>query len=129
MRLTPEEIDELVLEAEQIIASLRSKLSPQSGTTGHTQMSNAIDAAQQTRSFAMFLNWLRYQMAREDFWRTQPEGGRMLGEQVADRVKRLQSEGERGMEKLVLFLGFLRRALVAIKYLDQIPLQTGRGGS
>ncbi|GBC92722.1 hypothetical protein HRbin15_01199 [bacterium HR15] len=131
MKLKPEEIDELVVEAERIIESRRQHL--KGGETGRTQMSNAIDAAQQTRSFAMFLNWLRYQMARkesQEFWGAKDSANRTLGEQVADYVKkRLQPEGELGMEKLVLLLGFMRRALVALEYLDRIPPQTRQGGS
>jgi len=129
MKLKPEEIDELVIEAEQIIGSLRQPLQARGGETGRTQMSKAIDAAQQLRSFAMFLNWLRYQMAREEFWRIQSENGKTLGELVANCVSRLQSEGKQGMEKLVLLLGFMRRALVAIEHLDRIPPQIREGGS
>ncbi|MFQ3611497.1 MAG: hypothetical protein SNJ72_08390 [Fimbriimonadales bacterium] len=133
-QLTPEEIDELVYEAERIVSSVQSQLAGRSSETGRSQMSNAIDAAQQTRSIPMFINWVRYQMSREEFWKTAGDNGKTLGQMVSDFAERLKQEAqddegrERALEKLTLFLGFMRRALVAIKQLNAIPAQFKGGG-
>lgn len=130
-QLTPEEIDALVYEAERIVSGMKNQLAGRSSETGRSQMSNAIDAAQQTRSIPMFINWVRYQMAREDFWRTKVNDRKPLGQMVSEFAERLNQEGERerALEKLTLFLGFMRRALVAIKQLDAIPPQFKGGES
>ncbi len=175
-KLSPQEIDELVREAESIISRFKTALiASQSGRAerrgsqtsdedqsppGKTQMSNAIDAVQQTRSIPMFINWVRYQMAREEenlrkssshkkgqsksgkelvsqeekseeaqrFW-TARSGSDTFAEALAKAVQKIQSTNDRetSVEKVILFLGFMRRALVAINHLDAIPAQL-KGG-
>jgi len=117
-------IDELVRQAEAIIqdcfaASGRSD----SGSTGRTQLSNAIDAINQSGSVVVFRNWLRYQTAREEFWRTRGSKG-TLAEQIDKYVQKLQSDHrDEAARYLTYFLGFMRRTLIALRYLDQIPTE------
>ena len=69
-------IDELVRQAEAIIQDcFASSGRSDGGSTGRTQLSNAIDAINQSGSVAVFRNWLRYQTAREEFWRTRGSKG------------------------------------------------------
>lgn len=131
--LRSDELDELVYKAEEIASQLRQNL--RDSESGRTQMSKAIEAAVQSRSIPLFINWVRYQTAREkhgeEFWRTPLQGG-SLGELVANFATRLQEsepDTERALQKLSLFLGFLRRCLIAIDHLDKIPAQLKRGAS
>lgn len=119
-------LSELVRQAETIVeecfgASGRGS----SGSTGRTQLSNAIDAVNQAGgSVEVFLNWLRYQMAREEFWRTRNKQGKMLGELIYKYAEDLRKrDPNRAAYNLTQFLGFMRRALIAVGYLEQIPAQ------
>lgn len=123
---TKVELSELVRRAETIVdecfgAGGRGS----SGSTGRTQLSNAIDAINQSRgSVEVFLNWLRYQMAREEFWRTRSKTGKTLGELIYKYAEDLQKrDPDNAAKHLTYFLGFMRRALIAVSYLEQIPAQ------
>jgi hypothetical protein len=125
----PVTLSELVVEAEKIISDcFGTGGSASAGSTGRTQLSNAIDAINQAQgSIEVFINWLRYQTARENFWRTRGKNG-TLSEQVYKYAEALGTrDSENAAQNLTYFLGFLRRALVAINYLDKIPAQL-RGG-
>ncbi len=122
----PVALGELVRKAEEIVEECFGQGGRGGGgSTGRTQLSNAIDAINQARgSIEVFLNWLRYQMAREDFWRTRGRQGKMLGQLIARYADELQQrDPEHAAHHLTVFLGFMRRALVALNYLDQIPAQ------
>ncbi|BCW94593.1 MAG: hypothetical protein WHS44_11440 [Fimbriimonadales bacterium] len=115
--------DELVRKAEEIVADCFSQPSNSTNTTGRTQVSNAIDAINQSRSVTVFCNWLRYQMAREEFWRTAGKNG-AFGKQIYDYAQHLHEKyPQNAAAHLTNFLGFVRRTLIALKYLDQIPAQ------
>ncbi|MCL6536573.1 MAG: hypothetical protein K6U77_10935 [Armatimonadetes bacterium] len=120
-------IDELVRQAETIIQDcFAASGRGDGGSTGRTQLSNAIDAINQSGSINVFRNWLRYQTAREDFWRTRGSKG-TLAEQIDKYVQKLQSDHrdhpEEAVRYLTYFLGFMRRTLIALRYLDQIPTE------
>ena len=117
-------IDELVRQAEAIIQDcFASSGRGDGGSTGRTQLSNAIDAINQSGSVAVFRNWLRYQTAREEFWRTRGSKG-TLAEQIDKYVQKLQSDHpDEAARYLTYFLGFMRRTLIALRYLDQIPTE------
>jgi hypothetical protein len=120
------ELGELVRKAEAIIDEcFAGSGRGGSGSTGRTQLSNAIDAINQAQgSIEVFLNWLRYQMAREEFWRTRGKQGKMLGELIYKYAEDLRKrDPQRAAYHLTQFLGFMRRALVAANYLEQIPAQ------
>jgi len=117
-------IDELVRQAEAIIQDcFAASGRGDGGSTGRTQLSNAIDAINQSGSVIVFRNWLRYQTAREEFWRTRGSKG-TLAEQIDEYVQKLQREhGDEAARYLTYFLGFMRRTLIALRYLDQIPTE------
>ncbi|MDM7460418.1 MAG: hypothetical protein P3X24_002035 [bacterium] len=123
----PVELGELVRKAEEIVEDCFGQGGHGAGgSTGRTQLSNAIDAINQSRgSIEVFLNWLRYQMAREEFWRRRGRStGKMLGELIAKYAEELQKrDPDHADQHLTHFLGFMRRALIALNYLDQIPAQ------
>jgi hypothetical protein len=114
--------DELVQRAEKIILAAKEKLENEQ-ETGKTQTSKAVEVAKAARSLRVFQNWLRYQMARENFWRLPVDGrplAQYINEEASDFEKKSESK-EAALKALVQFLGYLRRALIAVKYLDQIP--------
>jgi hypothetical protein len=117
-------IDELVRQAEAIIQDcFAASGRGDGGSTGRTQLSNAIDAINQSGSVIVFRNWLRYQTAREEFWRTRGSKG-TLAEQIDEYVQKLQSDHrDEAARYLTHFLGFMRRTLIALRYLDQIPTE------
>jgi len=118
-------LSELVRKAETIVADCFGEGGRGSaGSTGRTQLSNAIDAINQAQgSIEVFINWVRYQMAREEFWRTRGKS-KSLGELVCEYAEELKKrDPERAAQYLTYFLGFMRRALVAVSYLDKIPPQ------
>jgi hypothetical protein len=117
-------IDELVRQAEAIIQDcFASSGRSDGGSTGRTQLSNAIDAINQSGSVAVFRNWLRYQTAREEFWRTRGSKG-TLAKQIDEYVQKIQRDHpDEAARYLTYFLGFMRRTLIALRYLDQIPTE------
>jgi 6-phosphofructokinase len=125
--MKPEDFeDNLVILAETIVRATRENLK-QKADTGRTQVSNAISVANATESLLVFRNWLRYQKAREEFWRVSDP------QREADIAKRLeaalqeiaeikkQAGAAETMRAVVRFLGYFRRALVAMDHFDQIP--------
>lgn len=128
MKLTSEELDELVQKAEAIVSKMEKK--EKISESGKTQMSNAIDVVRAVNSIAVFRNWLRYQSVRQgsqDFW-TLSTGQGTVASQVASFAKQLEEQNghEIAIAKLILFLGFMRRAVVAYQQLDTIrPFFTG----
>lgn len=126
------ELSELVRRAETIVNECFGEgRRDSSGSTGRTQLSNAIDAIAQARgSVEVFLNWLRYQMAREKFWCTPSKTGKMLGELIYKYAEDLQKrDPDNAAQNLTYFLGFMRRALIAVNYLEQIPAQLREANS
>jgi hypothetical protein len=122
MKLEPKELDRLVQKAEEIVSRIEKK--DKIEESGKTQMSNAIDVVQSAKSFAVFKNWLRYQAVRQssrDFW-TLSSGNDTVCKRVANYAQTLSGEpdSEMAIERLILFLGFMRRALVAHKELKTI---------
>lgn len=117
-------IDELVRQAEAIIQDcFAASGRGDGGSTGRTQLSNAIDAINQSGSVVVFRNWLRYQTAREEFWRTRGSKG-TLAEQIDKYVQSLHERAPHEAARyLTHFLGFMRRTLIALRYLDQIPTE------
>lgn len=141
MATTKVDLGELVAKAEAIISDcfsseIGSDRNDKLDSTGRTQVSNAIDAINQAQgSVEVFVNWLRYQMAREKskdsssekFW-TKPGKKGSLGEQVYKYADELRKrDPDHAAQYLTYFLGFMRRTLVAVNYLDKIPAQL-RGG-
>jgi len=138
--------DDLVLQAEKVVRELAER--PREGSrqetakSGKTQVSRAIDMAGAPGCTPrVFVNWLRYQAARETessrFWTE-----RLRGDRVADRVsnqvnsitqqvraKLGASDSEAEMMAVARFLGYLRRALVGIEDLGLIALADSGGGS
>jgi len=120
--------DKLVDAAEKIVLTAKDQLSGKA-ETGKTQASKAIEVAQEAKSLRVFRNWLRYQMAREDFWQTHVES-KFLAERIAEEVERIAGEAkssEEALKAVIRFLGYFRRALVAIDHLGRIPVVTERG--
>lgn len=143
--------DRLVILAEEIVEATRDSLK-QKGDTGRTQVSNAINVATTTNSLFVFQNWLRYQAAREareEFWRvSDPRHEADIAKRINDALEEIKSKitaleemkskttsldelkskiiGAETMKAIVRFLGYFRRALVAIEYFDQIPAASKR---
>lgn len=119
--------EQLVLLAEKIVSDLKEQLTGQE-ETGRTQAAKAIEVAMATDSLLVFRNWLRYQMFRLKFWRTGEPGPELATrvEQAVDQIER-QAEPSEIMGQLARFLGYFRRALMAVKYLEQIPPARERG--
>lgn len=112
--------EELVITAERIIFSALAGLGRHE-VTGRTQLSQAIEVAKTTQSPKVFANWLRYQKAREEFWRVDT-GEADIAKATHQTIETIASNrsGEVAMKEIVRFLGFLRRALVAKDHFDQI---------
>lgn len=122
--------DELVGRAEKIVLEARNKLSRGDAETGKTQASKAIEVAQEAKSLRVFYNWLRYQMAREDFWRIPLSEDKPLAQRIAEEAQWIQQKAgslEEALKAVLRFLGYFRRALVAVEHLDRIPGATGGG--
>jgi hypothetical protein len=124
--MTREEMQEWLVErAEALVGELR-KAGWKSPEQGKTQTSLAIEVARVAASPRLLVNWLRYQAARESrgarFW-SLPLEGRMLAESVVADLKaikgKLGSEGDL-MSTITRYLGYFRRSLVGIEYLDRI---------
>ncbi len=122
--------EQLVIWAEEIVANLQEQLRAHVDT-GRTQASKAIEVAQATGSLLVFRNWLRYQRAREEFWKVGGDGGRDLAEWVHEAIGRIEREtsGPDTMAAVTRFLGYFRRVLVAINHLQQIPPARERRGA
>ena len=121
--------DLLARKAEALVKRLQEATRWQeTPEVGKTQASKAIEVAQSAPTPSLFINWLRYQTARESadrrFWSYSLEPQQTLAEALAadlrDIVKDLSPEQR--MRAVTLYLGYFRRALVGMKYLDRIPL-------
>ncbi|RMF34388.1 MAG: hypothetical protein D6759_05910 [Chloroflexi bacterium] len=120
--------DWLVRKAEDLVQRLKQS-GWQGSDQGKTQASKAIEVAQDASSLRLFVNWLRYQAARErekkqpGFWSRSLDGQLLAEAMVADLQEIQQQFGkDRTMQGVRLYLGYFRRALVGIRYLDRIQL-------
>jgi hypothetical protein len=118
--------DLLVARAERIVSEIKPQLVEEKDTasSGKTQASKAIQVFQTSRSLRVFLNWLRYQMSREEFWQVATANNKPLGQRIAEEVERISKDAqnkEDATNAILRFLGYFRRALVAVNYLDNIP--------
>lgn len=120
--------ERLVERAEKIVYEARAGLG-RHGDSGRTQLSNAIDVAKTTQHPQVFNNWLRYQRAREEFWRISVSAGTDIAKETHQTIELITSKhtGEEAMKVVVRFLGFLRRALVAKDYFEDMPAATAKG--
>jgi hypothetical protein len=121
--------DELVSWAEEIVLSAKEELKEleNRGEKGRTQASKAIEVARESNSLRVFNNWLRYQTARSDsgeFWGMKTKSGKSLAQSISEKIREIKE-----MKNVMRFLGFFYRALVGVKYFDQIPYLTEGGGS
>jgi len=118
--------DDLVARAERIVLEIKPQLVKEKDTasSGRTHASKAVEVFQAPGSLKVFLNWLRYQMSREEFWRVTAANNKPLAQRIAEEVQNISKGAQNNEEatKAVLrFLGYFRRALVALDYLDRIP--------
>lgn len=121
--------DELVRKAEALVSQL--KASKWDESVGRTQASKAIEVAQDAPTLRLFVNWLRYQAARESerqpFWSVELGRGREkanLAEALTRELNAIQrAQPEHPMRAVRLFLGYFRRALVGVKFLDEIKVE------
>ncbi len=133
---------QLVIEAEEIIRKYFGTSGGDSQENrGKTQLSNAIDVIKQSNSIEVFINWVRYQMAREksgeEFWTTPLERNRskvedLFGAAIIKRANQFRQENtshKKAIEQLTNFLGFLRRAFMAKKFLSLVDLSKVGGQS
>ena len=116
--------DELVIMAERLVYELKDKLRKRA-SEGRSQLSKAIEVAKASKSFPVFVNWVRYQMARE-----RTSGGsaseiwRVIGEPIyaaTAEIERSDPDPQSAITSLVKFLGYLRRAFIGLDYMDRIP--------
>lgn len=106
--------DQLVQRAESLVRDL--KASRWNKDVGNTQASRALEVARDASTVRLFVNWLRYQAARES--ERQPfgsvqmgHGGRKisLAEAITRELNALQQEaGGDPMEAVRLFMGYFR---------------------
>lgn len=136
--------DEMVLRAERLVARFVGMEVPE---LGKTQSSKAMEVARSAESPRVFLNWLRYQAAREretlrrqrsvSFW-TRGTGSHTLAASLASELSWLRnkvaadlpehsdSEQERvTMRAATQLLGYFRRALIGAAFLQTIALEEG----
>lgn len=132
--------DEMVQRAEKLVRNLN--LPADEGVEkGKTQASKALEVAQTAGTLTVFINWLRYQAGRESsalFW-TKSAGQQSLAKALTSELNWLQGQvtgkmtGQSKVEQQQVvmraatrFLGYFRRALIGVKFLDEIAL--GKGG-
>ena len=121
--------DELVQKAEALVSQL--KKSKWDESVGRTQASKAIEVAQDASTLRLFVNWLRYQAARESdrqpFWSVGLGEGRKkvkLAEALTRELNAIQKAHPKDpMRAVRLFLGYFRRALVGVQFLDDIKVE------
>lgn len=120
--------DLLVKKAEGLVKRLQRATGWRDAPeAGKTQASKAIEVAQSAPTPLLLINWLRYQAAREEeekrFWSRPLEGRETLAEAlVADLQEVLETlSPHEKMRAVTLYLGYFRRALVGIRFLDRIP--------
>ena len=117
----------MVKRAEDLIRSLKEATKwEEAPDVGKTQTSKAIEVAQAAESSLLFINWLRYQAARErersKFWSQPLPNGKLLAEAIAADVNEIKgkSSPEELMKNVALYLGYFRRAFIGLEYLDKI---------
>ena len=117
----------MVKRAEDLIRSLKEATKwEEAPDAGKTQTSKAIEVAQAAESPLLFINWLRYQAARErersKFWSQKLAGDKTLAEAITEDVNELKGKSPSGelIKNVALYLGYFRRALIGLKYLDKI---------
>lgn len=117
----------MVKRAEDLIRSLKEATKwEEAPDVGKTQTSKAIEVAQAAESPLLFINWLRYQAARErersKFWSQKLAGDKTLAEAITEDVNELKGKSPSGelIKNVALYLGYFRRALIGLKYLDKI---------
>lgn len=124
----------MVQKAEGLVRGLKEaaeKEAAKSGVrkildVGKTQTSKAIEVAQAAESPLLFINWLRYQAARErersKFWSQKLAGDKTLAEAITEDVNELKGKSPSGelIKNVALYLGYFRRTLIGLKYLDKI---------
>jgi len=127
--------DLLVRKAEALVRALREATGwKDAPDVGKTQSSKAIEVAQSAPILPLFVNWLRYQAAREEegkrFWSCPLKDRRVLAEALAADLQAIQKSvgPEETMRAVTLYLGYFRRALVGLQFLDRIPAEAGEGG-
>jgi len=132
--------DWLVEKAERIVWEVKDRLEEHS----ETQAQKAIEvAAISYGSVRLFRNWLRYQWAREssqELWSVRKDDkDRTIAEKITAAIDEIDSkvkakapsasEQERyriTMQAAARFLGYFKRALKAVNYLDRIkPMLEG----
>lgn len=132
--------DWLVEKAERIVWEVKDKLKDPS----EAQAQKAIEVAAISQgSVRLFRNWLRYQWAREssqELWSVRKDDkGRTIAEKITTTIDEIDSkvkakvpsasEQERNritMQAAARFLGYFKRALKAVNYLDRIkPILEG----
>jgi len=125
--------DELVRRAETIVGWIDVATAERSGKA---QVSRAIGTADaEGATPRVFVNWLRYQAAREkdyeSFWTRAGRDRVSVAQAVAREVAWIEREvaARRGtpdnattMKAVARFLGYLRRALIGAPQLERIPL-------
>jgi len=117
----------MVKRAEDLIRSLKEATKwEEAPDVGKTQTFKAIEVAQAAESSLLFINWLRYQAARErerdKFWSQPLPNGKLLAEAIAADVNEIKgkSSPEELMKNVALYLGYFRRAFIGLEYLDKI---------
>ena len=121
--------DVLVQKAEALISQL--KASKWDESVGRTQASKALEVAQDAQTLRLFVNWLRYQAARESerqpFWSVELGRGREkanLAKALTRELNAIQeAQPKDPMPAVRLFLGYFRRALVGVEFLDDIKVE------
>ena len=125
--------DTLVKKAEDLVNLL--KKSQWDKGVGRTQASKAIEVAQESPTLRVFVNWLRYQASRESerqpFWSVEIVEGHKkscLAELLAQELNIIQkAQPGDPMRAVRLFLGYFRRALVGVEFLDRIKVEKVEG--
>jgi hypothetical protein len=118
--------EELVRKAEALVSQLKES-KQWNKEVGRTQASKAIEVAQEAETLRLFVNWLRYQAARESnrqpFW-SASLARTTLAEVLSQELNAIQNaESDDPMPKVRLFLGYFRRALIGADFLDRIKLE------
>lgn len=130
--------DHMVEQAEQLVRDL-DLATGQGVTKGRTQASKALEVAQTAQSLSVFVNWIRYQAARErstDFWSKRAGKHTSLAKGVTVALGELRGEIESSLPKtattaekadvvmqgVTRFLGYFRRALIGADFLNDIML-------
>lgn len=117
----------MVRKAEDLVKGFKEATGAEKAPdVGRTQTSKAIEVAQAAESPSLFINWLRYQAARErgrdKFWSQELPDGKTLAEAIAADVNEIKKKvsAEELMKGVALYLGYFRRALIGLEYLDRI---------